>query len=492
MIINRAILKVKGSEYDILRFNYKFQRDVDTKGRPCSVYYGGEMFVQLESTDDMRLFQQMIDKDMPTVDGSIEVLSGDGEICVRRIEFKESYIYSHGEQIQCTSSLPMITTVSISPMRLDFNNDTLRLDRKWPRANGWQKYVKEKIKVAQKPAEQETEVATIEIITPLTKLGGKEGIEFNKTYTLRVTQYTNGAPKDTNMIRWQYSYTADDGSITVVGLPNSKGDEVKIKLNNANILSQYITFKAYINDGGSSCNAIIIPAVPNGVFLWIETKGTGHVFVSVQYNDMVYIYTYGRYDDGKGPYGEGVLIKYTNTEAQEYIKTELHRLNASVFEIKDIHPIIVIGVFNAIWSRSTEIPNSQETSDKIKTHGRVVDNYNLLSNNCTTVSCKALKKSGTKIFNRKGIAGIEYTEDFTIPNSLDRYLKEIDSDNPHVEDVRSLMMAIYPKDSQIPMKGSGGSIGSASGVSGQSSGSSANSSSMEEISSGSDLGSSKK
>lgn len=37
----------------------------------------------------------------------------------------------------------MTTTVSISPMLLDFNNNTLRLDRKWPRANGWQKYVEE-------------------------------------------------------------------------------------------------------------------------------------------------------------------------------------------------------------------------------------------------------------------------------------------------------------------------------------------------------------
>lgn len=66
MILNRAILKVGNSEYDILRFNYKFQRDTDAKGRPYGNYYGGEISVQLESTDNIRLFQQMIRKDVPT------------------------------------------------------------------------------------------------------------------------------------------------------------------------------------------------------------------------------------------------------------------------------------------------------------------------------------------------------------------------------------------------------------------------------------------
>lgn len=152
MIINRAILKVKGEEYDILRFNYKFQRDVDSKGRPRGVYYGGEMSVELESTENIQLFQQMIHKDMPTVDGSIDVLSSDGEVCVRRIAFKEAYIYSYGEEAQCVGSFPMTTNISISPMCLDFNNNILRLDRKWPRGNGWQKYVEEVKSVRRKSA----------------------------------------------------------------------------------------------------------------------------------------------------------------------------------------------------------------------------------------------------------------------------------------------------------------------------------------------------
>lgn len=102
------------------------------------------MSVMLESTDNNRLFQQMIHEDISTVDGSIEVLSGDDEVCVRRIEFKEAYIYAYGEDMQSYSRLPMTTNVSISPMRMDFN-DRLKIDRRWPDYNGWGK-VKEEVK----------------------------------------------------------------------------------------------------------------------------------------------------------------------------------------------------------------------------------------------------------------------------------------------------------------------------------------------------------
>lgn len=144
MIINSAILRIKDSAYNVLRFRQRFERNIDTRGRPCSNYYGGEIAVVLESTDNIRLFQQMIHKDMQTVDGSIELLSGTDQTCIRRIEFKEAYIYSYGENLQCGSCLPMTTTIEISPMRLDYNDNMLRLDRLWPRApQGWQKYVEE-------------------------------------------------------------------------------------------------------------------------------------------------------------------------------------------------------------------------------------------------------------------------------------------------------------------------------------------------------------
>lgn len=139
MTITNATLKINESEYDILNFKYGFQRDIDTKGRPWGVYYGGSIVVQMESSDNISSFRQMIDKKMAPVKGSIEVFSEDG-YCFRRIGFEKAYVTSLGEDMYGNSPIPMITTIEISPMRLDFN-DTLCLDRHWPEApHGWQKY----------------------------------------------------------------------------------------------------------------------------------------------------------------------------------------------------------------------------------------------------------------------------------------------------------------------------------------------------------------
>lgn len=127
MIITITVLKMDNSEYDILRFNQTFQRDVDIKGRPCSVYYGGEIYVQFASTDNIQLFRKMIHEDVPTIDGVIEVFSGSDDVCAKRIVFKEAYVYSYGEDIQCVGWTPTTTDVMISPMRLDYNTQLYTL-----------------------------------------------------------------------------------------------------------------------------------------------------------------------------------------------------------------------------------------------------------------------------------------------------------------------------------------------------------------------------
>lgn len=39
-------------EFDVLRWDVKFNRDVDPKGRPASDIYGGKIYVEVESTPD--------------------------------------------------------------------------------------------------------------------------------------------------------------------------------------------------------------------------------------------------------------------------------------------------------------------------------------------------------------------------------------------------------------------------------------------------------
>ena len=88
----------------------------------------------------------MTSKDKPKVTGSIEVLSGDDEVCIKRIEFEDAYIYQFIEEMQRAGPSNMTTNVAISPMRLDINNKMLRLDRSDEYATGWQEYEEEEVK----------------------------------------------------------------------------------------------------------------------------------------------------------------------------------------------------------------------------------------------------------------------------------------------------------------------------------------------------------
>lgn len=147
MILTKAILKVNNQKHSIIRFKQNFQRDVDEKGRPTSHVYGGEILVQVESTEDVELFRLIVSKEMLTANGSIEVFEGDDEVCVKRIEFEKAYIYQYTEEMQRAGPSNMTTNIAISPMRLDINNKTLRLDRRWPQAPfGWQHYEEEVVK----------------------------------------------------------------------------------------------------------------------------------------------------------------------------------------------------------------------------------------------------------------------------------------------------------------------------------------------------------
>ena len=46
-------------EFDVLRWDVKFNRDVDPKGRPASDIYGGTINVEVESTPDTIVLDKM-------------------------------------------------------------------------------------------------------------------------------------------------------------------------------------------------------------------------------------------------------------------------------------------------------------------------------------------------------------------------------------------------------------------------------------------------
>ncbi|MCT6870194.1 MAG: hypothetical protein M3Z80_09645, partial [Apibacter sp.] len=138
---------------------------------------------------------------------------------------------------------------------------------------------------------------------------------------------------------------------------------------------------------------------------------------------------------------------------------------------------------------STEKPDNKSTSDSVKEYGRVIDDYDLTGNNCTTKTCDALKEAGTNIFNFDAYLFnkkmYSYKEYFTIPSSLNDFLNEQKETNSDIVVSTEIMKSTYENIQSIETLDKTGSSGETSGSSGDASGSSANSSNSETISSGS-------
>lgn len=230
----------------------------------------------------------------------------------------------------------------------------------------------------------------------------------------------------------------------------------------------------------------------NGVFLWTETKGTGHVFVSIHKEWNIDVYTYGRYgSQSSSPTGDGVLVHHRFANAREYYQQELYRMESRSFKISDVEEDLTLAILQKKWLSSSVQPKG----DNFKESGRIVGKYDLTGNNCTTMSVNSIKMAGSKIFettfNRSNpnmakaaslssmaggmavnvLGNIAYTEDFVIPSSLEKHLSQLASSSDLlVVEVTSLMKAAIPNTMGKSQIESTGSVGETLGASGHGSG----------------------
>jgi uncharacterized Zn-binding protein involved in type VI secretion len=208
----------------------------------------------------------------------------------------------------------------------------------------------------------------------------------------------------------------------------------------------------------------------NGVFVWTESKATGHAFVSVHLNWNIFVFTYGRFDASNfSPVGSGVLIRYYTENAKAYYRKELYTMRARVFKVTDVDENAALSAFESQWLGSSSNPTIT-SNEKIKEHGRIIDDYNLATVNCTTTSVNGLKKAGSSIFNVTSPIGLKYEESFSVPISLERFLLQVASEGMNVVEVTSEFRTVISSTSDKEM-------GSA-GIANETAGASANSSSM--------------
>lgn len=211
-----------------------------------------------------------------------------------------------------------------------------------------------------------------------------------------------------------------------------------------------------------------------GVLFWVEIEGTGHAWVTVhRANKENVVYSYGRFGDtwgssgqdgpgsGSGnPFGDGIMLKIPGKRGIQYnidrLKDEAR--NTKVYHIKDVDVETVYKLFESSWNSSSLKPRnlSQDPTKQkdTKDYGKVIDQYKLLSNNCTTLSGKTLERAGTKVFIRKELvpAGYRNFREVTLttppvsPEGLATVLRNQASKKPEVvEDYTAKIKAEYSR-----------------------------------------------
>ncbi|HFK2927231.1 TPA: hypothetical protein ACGY8I_004477 [Aeromonas hydrophila] len=163
-------------------------------------------------------------------------------------------------------------------------------------------------------------------------------------------------------------------------------------------------------------------ALQDGIFLWTETVDAGHAFVSVHRASKPVAFTYGRFGErGVVPtVGEGVMIRLSEPAAVKYYRHELYKMGARVFKILDADRELTTHYLDTVYLSGNRSPKTNRPDSS--RYGRVIDTYDLTGNNCTTHSVKAILAAGSSVFQSQRF-GTQYSEDFTIPASLQHHLQ---------------------------------------------------------------------
>ncbi|WP_312073640.1 PAAR domain-containing protein [Atlantibacter sp.] len=197
----------------------------------------------------------------------------------------------------------------------------------------------------------------------------------------------------------------------------------------------------------------------NGVYIWTETTDAGHAFISVHENNIIFLYTYGRYGrTGSGNLtGDGILNFLQGEDARVYYRAELYRMGARSFRIDDADPTKTRQFFEDLWNKGEAAIRTTEMKETTQRRGHTIDEYDVTGNNCATHSVEGIKFAGSTVFEHNYASSttqipIEREEDFTIPASLQRYLasKSSDFSSMTVVEMTDEFKKMYPNKDNLP------------------------------------------
>ncbi|MBS1732253.1 MAG: type VI secretion system needle protein Hcp [Bacteroidetes bacterium] len=127
----KAQLKIGSKEpVDIIACSYALHREVDGKGRPASIVYGGTIDLTIESTDDTSVIEAMVNNQHKPIDGTITFKKSDEDAKMKELSFEKGYVVRFAEAFDTISSKAMLMNFTISAQTIKIGGAEHKND--WP------------------------------------------------------------------------------------------------------------------------------------------------------------------------------------------------------------------------------------------------------------------------------------------------------------------------------------------------------------------------
>ncbi len=126
----KAELKIGSHKFDVIGCDYTMHREVDIKGRPASVVYGGTVNITVESTDDTSIIEAMVNNQHKPLDGTITFKKSDEDSKMKELSFEKGYVVRFTENFTTGGSEPMLISFTVSAQTIKIGGAEHKND--WP------------------------------------------------------------------------------------------------------------------------------------------------------------------------------------------------------------------------------------------------------------------------------------------------------------------------------------------------------------------------
>jgi hypothetical protein len=127
----KAVLKIEGEEFNVLKCQYVLDRDTDQSGRPSTDVRGGKVMFQIESSQNT-LFYDWIINAYAQKSGEVEFWKRNDPSPAKVLKFEEAYIVEYGEDFDVVGpnkEQPMVETFTVSARLLTLGGT---FEKIWP------------------------------------------------------------------------------------------------------------------------------------------------------------------------------------------------------------------------------------------------------------------------------------------------------------------------------------------------------------------------